>query len=244
MVPEGEDSENPAGKKGKRLAFLDLLLESTGEDGNALTDADIREEVDTFMFEGHDTTAAAIAWTLHLLGDNPEAQKKAQEEVDRVVSGDSPTFEELSELTYLDMVAKESLRLYPSVPGIGREVTEEGTTIDGKPFPVGAMVLVLIWCIHRDPEVWPEPEKFDPERFTVENSKGRHPYAHVPFSAGPRNCIGQRFAKMEEKVTLAAILKRFNIASTMETTMEGLKPEPELILRPRDGIKIKLTPRN
>ncbi|NXJ75175.1 CP4V2 protein, partial [Trogon melanurus] len=223
----------------KRKAFLDMLLNATDDEGNKLSYRDIREEVDTFMFEGHDTTAAAVNWVLYLLGRNPEAQKWVHRELDEVFGKtERPvTMDDLKNLRYLECVVKEALRIFPSVPMFAR-VLREDCSIEGYQIPKGTNVLVLTYALHRDPEIFPDPEEFRPERFFPENSKGRHPYAYVPFSAGPRNCIGQRFAQMEEKTLLALILRRFWVESCQKPEELGLSGE--LILRPNNGIWIKV----
>ncbi|KAF4791748.1 cytochrome P450 4V2 [Turdus rufiventris] len=223
----------------KRKAFLDMLLNATDDEGNKLSYRDIREEVDTFMFEGHDTTAAAMNWVLYLLGHNPEVQKKVHRELDEVFDNTerSVTMDDLKNLRYLECVVKEALRLFPSVPMFARTLRED-CCIKGHQIPRGANVLVLTYALHRDPEIFPDPGEFRPERFLPENSKGRHPYAYVPFSAGPRNCIGQRFAQIEEKTLLALILRRFWVESCQKPEELGLCGE--LILRPNNGIWIKL----
>ncbi|TKS68448.1 Cytochrome P450 4V2 [Collichthys lucidus] len=226
----------------KRRAFLDMLLKATYEDGNKMTHQDIQEEVDTFMFEGHDTTAAAMNWVLHLLGSHPEAQSKVQQELQEVFgTSDRPVnTEDLKKLRYLDCVIKEALRLFPSVPFFGRNLGED-CHINGFKVPKGANAVVVTYALHRDPRYFPDPEEFRPERFLPENSTGRPPYAYVPFSAGLRNCIGQRFAMMEEKVVLSTILRNFNVEACQ--TREELRPLGELILRPEKGIWIKLEKR-
>ncbi|KAM9792316.1 cytochrome P450 4V8 [Neosynchiropus ocellatus] len=234
------DSETEFGKK--RRAFLDMLLKATDEDGNSMSHQEIQEEVDTFMFEGHDTTAAAMNFALHLLGSHPEAQKKAQQELHEVFgTSDRPmNTEDLKKLKYLECVIKESLRLFPSVPFFARTICED-CHIRGFKVSKGANAIIISYALHRDPRYFPEPEKFKPERFLPENSVGRPPYAYVPFSAGLRNCIGQRFAIMEEKVVLASILRNFTVEACQER--EELRPVGELILRPEKGILIKLEKR-
>jgi len=223
----------------KRHAFLELLEQA---DENKLCFEDIREEVDTFMFEGHDTTSSAIVWAIHLLGAHPEVQGKVQEELDEVF-GDSErnlTYDDLPNLKYMECVIKESQRMFPSVPMIGREL-EEDIELGGFRCPKGARVLIVITELHCDPLIFPEPKKFDPDRFKLENAAGRHPFAYVPFSAGPRNCIGQKFAVMEEKAVLSALLRNFNIEAVQQT--HELEPCNEMILRPGKGVHCKLTPR-
>ncbi|KAL4239904.1 Cytochrome P450 4V2 [Mactra antiquata] len=229
------------GKK-QRLAFLDMLL-CTSSDGRKLSFSDIREEVDTFMFEGHDTTAMASSWATHLIGADPDCQRKVHEELDAIF-GDSTrdaTMDDLKEMKYLECCIKEALRIYPSVPVFGRSLTEDAT-IAGVDFPKGTSVLIAVGGIHLREDIYPEPEKFDPDRFLPENCVGRHPYAFIPFSAGGRNCIGQKFALLEEKTILSSIFRAFTVKSMQER--EDMCPLAELILRPGDGVKCILTPRN
>uniref|UniRef100_A0A8C3SNY2 Cytochrome P450 n=1 Tax=Chelydra serpentina TaxID=8475 RepID=A0A8C3SNY2_CHESE len=185
-----DDNCEQSGPK-KRRAFLDMLLNTTDNEGKKLSYMDIREEVDTFMFEGHDTTAAAMNWVIYLLGCHPEAQKKVHRELDEVFgNSDRPvTMDDVKKLRYLECVVKEALRLFPSVPFFAR-TTSEDCHIRGFKIPKATEVVVVPYVLHREPEIFPDPEEFRPERFFPENSKGRHPYAYVPFSAGPRNCIG------------------------------------------------------
>ncbi|KAI4464348.1 cytochrome p450 family 4 [Holotrichia oblita] len=218
----------------KRLSFLDLLIEAS-EDGKVLNDIDIRQEVDTFMFEGHDTTSASLSWTLLLLGNHPDIQERVFEEVRNVLHDKlTPTsINELNEFKYLERVIKESLRLYPSVPAIIRHTKEE-IQIDEYKIPPNVDVVLLIYCVHRDPKVYPNPEKFDPDRFLPENCVNRHPYAYVPFSAGSRNCVGQKFALYEEKTILASIINRYKV--TAAKRMEDIQANVDLILRPKRGV--------
>ncbi|XP_038162073.1 cytochrome P450 4V2-like [Cyprinodon tularosa] len=235
------DSDSDYGKK-KRQAFLDMLLKTTDEDGNKLTHQDIQEEVDTFMFEGHDTTAASMNWALHLIGSHPEVQRKVQQELQEVfgASGRPINTEDLKKLKYLECVIKEALRLFPSVPFFARSLCDD-CNINGFNVPKGANAIIITYTLHRDPRYFPEPEEFRPERFFPENSLGRPPYAYVPFSAGLRNCIGQRFALMEEKVVLASILCNFNVEACQKR--EEIRRVGDLILRPEQGIWIKLEKR-
>ncbi|XP_061575056.1 cytochrome P450 4V2-like [Cololabis saira] len=235
------DSESDQGTR-KRRAFLDMLLKTEDEDGNKLSHQDIQEEVDTFMFEGHDTTAASMNWAIHLLGSHPEIQRKVQQELQDVFgTSDRPiNTEDLKKLKYLDCVIKEALRLFPSVPFFARSLCED-CHIQGFMLPKGANAVIITYALHRDPRYFPDPEEFRPERFFPENSAGRPPYAYVPFSAGLRNCIGQRFAQMEEKVVLASVLRKFNVKACQRR--EDLCPVGELILRPQRGIQIELEKR-
>lgn len=198
---------------GRRLAFLDLLLASA-DNGADLSTEDIREEVDTFMFEGHDTTTSAINWALYNIATHPNVQQKIGQELDDVLgSSDGPsTREEFGQLKYLERVIKESMRLFPPVTLFSRR-TYETCHIRQYEIPPETDVIIFPYMIHRDPEYWPDPDNFDPDRFLPEAVKGRHPFSYVPFSAGLRNCIGQRFAMLEVKAVLAAILRSFWIES-------------------------------
>nr|CAH0105057.1 unnamed protein product [Daphnia galeata] len=238
FVQKEDDSFVP---KKKRLALLDLLLD-VSVDGEVLSDLDIREEVDTFMFEGHDTTTAAINWSLLLIGSHPDVQDRINEELDRVFgNSDRPaTMTDLNHLKYLECCIKEALRLYPSVPVIGRKLNED-TVIHGYTLPANTTVGLMTYILHRDPKHFPDPELYQPERFFENNSRGRHPYAYVPFSAGPRNCIGQKFALMEEKIILSSIFRNYHVKALDKR--EELILLIELILRPRDGIRLRLTPK-
>ncbi|KAJ8039312.1 Cytochrome P450 4V2 [Holothuria leucospilota] len=149
----------------------------------------------------------------------------------------SVTSEDLQELEYMSCVIKESHRIFPPVPFIGREI-EEDISICGSEVPKGVSVFLAVYILHRDPHYFPNPEKFDPDRFLPANSEGRHNCAFIPFSAGPRNCIGQKFATMEQKVLLATILRKLNITSLQ--TPEELDLTSEIVLRPRNAVNVKL----
>ncbi|XP_039431532.1 cytochrome P450 4d2-like isoform X1 [Culex pipiens pallens] len=226
----------------KKMAFLDVLLQAT-IDGRPLTDKEIQEEVDTFMFEGHDTTTIAITFTLMLLAKHPDIQEKVYQEVTEIIGKDlnaPTTYRNLQDMKYLELVIKESLRLYPPVPIIGRKFTEK-TEIDGKVVPEDSNFNVGIILMHRDPTQFEDPERFDPERFSPERTTElSSPYAYIPFSAGPRNCIGQKFAMLELKSTLSKIIRNYRLTET--------GPEPKLIiqltLKPKDGLKVAFVPRD
>ncbi|XP_043949541.1 probable cytochrome P450 4d14 isoform X1 [Drosophila biarmipes] len=233
------DHVNDVGQK-RRMALLDVLLQST-IDGAPLSNEDIREEVDTFMFEGHDTTTSSIAFTLYLLARHPEVQARAFQEIRDVLGDDKSTpvtMQQLGELKYLECVIKESLRLFPSVPLIGRHITQD-TVLDGKLIPAHSDVLILIYHAQRDPEYFPDPEKFLPERFSLERKGEINPFAYTPFSAGPRNCIGQKFAMLEIKSTISKMLRHFELLPLGEDVQLVLN----LILRSTTGINCGIKPR-
>ncbi|EDS28996.1 cytochrome P450 [Culex quinquefasciatus] len=238
---DGNNNAEEFGRK-KRLAFLDLLIEAS-QDGTVLSHEDIREEVDTFMFEGHDTTSAAISWILLLLGAEPAIQDRIVEEIDEIMGGDRdrfPTMKELNDMKYLECCIKEGLRLYPSVPLIARKLVED-CVVQDYTIPAGTTAMIVVYQLHRDPAVFPNPDKFNPDHFAPENCRGRHPYAYIPFSAGPRNCIGQKFAVLEEKSIISAVLRKYRIEAV--DRRENLTLLGELILRPKDGLRIKISRR-
>uniref|UniRef100_A0A182MYY0 Cytochrome P450 n=1 Tax=Anopheles dirus TaxID=7168 RepID=A0A182MYY0_9DIPT len=237
----GQEQEPEPGRK-RRLAFLDMLLQSNEQNNHLLSDDDVREEVDTFMFEGHDTTTAGMCWALFLLALHPEIQTQVQQEIDSIFAGSerAPAMRDLNELKLLERCLKETLRLYPSVSFFGRTLSEDITLGDYR-IPSGTIVGVHAYHVHRDERFFPDAEKFDPDRFLPERSEKRHPYAYIPFSAGPRNCIGQKFALLEEKCIVASILRRFTVRS-VRTRSEQLI-QHELITRPKDGISLYFEPR-
>ncbi|XP_063456851.1 cytochrome P450 4F11 isoform X2 [Pan paniscus] len=227
--------------KSKTLDFIDVLLLSKDEDGKELSDEDIRAEADTFMFEGHDTTASGLSWVLYHLAKHPEYQEQCRQEVQELLKDREPIeieWDDLAQLPFLTMCIKESLRLHPPVPVISRCCTQDIVLPDGRVIPKGIVCLINIIGIHYNPTVWPDPEVYDPFRFDQENIKERSPLAFIPFSAGPRNCIGQAFAMAEMKVVLALTLLHFRILPTHTEP----RRKPELILRAEGGLWLRVEP--
>ncbi|KFQ99680.1 Cytochrome P450 4F22, partial [Nipponia nippon] len=228
--------------QGRRMDFIDLLLLAKDEDGNTLSDEDISAEADTFMFEGHDTTASGLAWLLYNLARHPHYQERCRQEVRQLLKGrdvEEIEWEDLSHLPFTTMCIKESLRLHPPVTAVARRCTEDITLHDRRVIPKGIICLLSIYGTHHNPDIWPEPQVYNPLRFSPENSQGRSPLAFIPFSAGPRNCIGQSFAMAELKVVAALTLARFTIR------LDAGRPprrKTELILRAEDGLWLLLEP--
>ncbi|XP_042531606.1 cytochrome P450 4A10-like [Dipodomys spectabilis] len=223
-------------KKKRRLDFLDILLFARMENGSSLSDKDLRAEVDTFMFEGHDTTASGLSWILFTLATHPEHQQKCREEVQSLLGdGASVTWEHLDQMPYTTMCIKEALRLYPPVPAVVRTLSTPVTFPDGRSLPKGVLVTLSFYALHHNPKVWPDPEVFDPFRFAPDSV--RHSHSFLPFSGGSRNCIGKIFAMNEMKVAVALTLLRFELLPD-PTRMPIL--QPRLVLKSKNGIYLRL----
>ncbi|GMS93170.1 hypothetical protein PENTCL1PPCAC_15345, partial [Pristionchus entomophagus] len=221
-----------------KSVFIDMLL--LQQAANNFTDEDIREEVDTFMFEGHDTTASAMGFTIWYLGQYPEYQKLVHAEIDEVFGDDvtrDPTENDIKRLSYLERCIKEGLRLMPSVPLLARTLSED-LHIEGVTLPKNLTVMLAPVLGHRDPEHWERAEDFWPDHFLPDKEAARHPFAYVPFSAGPRNCVGQKFAIAEEKTVLSWFFRRYSVESV--EPFPGNRPIPELILKPSCGFPVRL----
>nr|XP_020731493.1 taurochenodeoxycholic 6 alpha-hydroxylase-like isoform X1 [Odocoileus virginianus texanus] len=220
----------------RHLDFLDILLFARMENGSSLSDEDLRAEVDTFMFEGHDTTASGISWILYALASHPKHQQRCREEIQSLLGDDTPiTWDHLDQMPYTTMCIKEALRLYPPVPAIGRELSKPITFPDGRSLPAGILVSLSFYGLHHNPNVWLNPEVFDPSRFAPGST--RHSHAFLPFSGGSRNCIGKQFAMNELKVAVALTLLRFELSPD---PFRVPVPTPVMVLRSKNGIHLQL----
>ncbi|MFB7372255.1 cytochrome P450 [Streptomyces sp. NPDC056222] len=190
--------------------LLSLLAEAESAEDGTFDASELREQVLVFLLAGHETTATSLGFALHLLALHPEQQKRAHEEVDRVLAGRVPGAADLDGLPYLTQVLKEAMRIFPAAAAIGRRAVE-ATEIGGHTIPAGADVIVAPWVTHRHPAYWEDPERFDPERFTPEAEASRPRYAWFPFGGGPRACIGQHFSMLESVIALAMLLQAFEI---------------------------------
>lgn len=223
--------------------FLDSLLSYNIKDP-AYSFQDIKNDIDSIIFAGTDSTASGVSWTIYLLGLHPCKLEKLQEELDRVLGGDSGrtiAMEDLLQLHYLECCIKESLRLYPPFPLFGR-MLEQDTVIDGYIIPEGVTCFVNLYSLHRDPRHFPEPETFLPERFFKDDFGLRHPYSYIPFSTGPKSCLGQRFFMLEAKLLLAKVFSKFSVVST--GSVDQLKISYEVVLKSRGKLRVWFHERN
>uniref|UniRef100_A0A8D0JSI4 Taurochenodeoxycholic 6 alpha-hydroxylase n=2 Tax=Sus scrofa TaxID=9823 RepID=A0A8D0JSI4_PIG len=223
-------------RKKRHLDFLDILLFARMENGSSLSDTDLRAEVDTFMFEGHDTTASGISWIFYALASHPEYQQRCREEIRSLLGdGTSITWDHLGQMPYTTMCIKEAMRLYPPVPAIIRELSKPITFPDGRSLPAGIIISLSIYALHHNPKVWPNPEVFDPSRFAP--GSAQHSHAFLPFSGGSRNCIGKQFAMNEMKVAVALTLLRFELALDASRVPIPLR---RVVLKSKNGIHLYL----
>jgi cytochrome P450 len=191
--------------------LLTLLIRAHNAEDGSLTRAELREQVLVFFLAGHDTTATALTFALHLLARHPAEQRRVHDELDRVLpDGRTPVAADLAALPRLTMVLKEAMRLFPPSPAVSRRAVAE-TVIGGRRIPAGASVLVSQWVAHRHPAYWEDPERFDPERFTPQAEEGRPRYAYFPFGGGPRACIGRHFSTLHSVLSLATLLRAYDI---------------------------------
>ncbi|MGH8906510.1 MAG: cytochrome P450 [Egibacteraceae bacterium] len=218
--------------------LLGLLL-AARDDGQALDNEEIRDQALVFMLAGHETTAGALTFALHLLAGHPDVQRRARDEVDEALGGRTPTAEDAAALGYTTMALKEALRLYPPGWALGRR-TREGDRVNGYEIPPGSDLFVSPWATHRHPAFWPDPERFDPERFAPEQEAARHRYAWIPFGGGPRACIGQHFALLEAVIVIAMALQAYEL-----TAMAGRVPlAVKTTLRPASAVPCRITARD
>jgi len=219
--------------------LLGMLMEAKdAETGESMTDRQLRDEVTTMFLAGHETTANALAWTFYLLSTHPEVERRLRAELDAALAGVTPVLADLPRLPYLLQVVKESMRLYPPAWILDRRAKDEDSIL-GYRVRKNTLVLCSPYVTHRHPELWPNPEGFDPERFTAAAEATRPRYAYFPFGGGPRQCIGIAFAMMEAQLILATVLQRYR---PWLIPGQSISAEPLITLRPRAGLHMGLTP--
>ena len=211
---------------------ISKLLEETDDRGRGLSTEQIRDEVVTLLLAGHETTALALTFTSYLLAKHPGVEAKLVDELEDVLEGETPTLEDLEELTYTERVVKESMRLYPPVPGIVREPVKPDI-IGGYEIPPGATIRMHQWVVHRDPRWYDDPLAFRPERWTDEMERELPKLAYFPFAAGPRRCIGDRFAMLEARLIVAAIYANYHLELVPGTELDLMAT---ITARPKEEI--------
>jgi cytochrome P450 len=222
---------------GDLLSMLLLAQDEEGEGG--MTDKQVRDEALTLFLAGHETTANALTWTWYLLSQNPEAEAKFHQEIDTVLASRLPGYEDLPQLRYAEMVLAEAMRLYPPAWGIGRRAIQD-YRIGDYTIPAQSILLMSPYVVQRDPRWFPDPERFDPNRWLPENAAERPKFSYFPFGGGARVCIGERFAWMEGVLLLATIAQRWRLR-----LVPGHRVETRAIitLRAKYGMQMKVEPR-
>ena len=224
--------------KEKPIDLLTMLLEATdNESGDSMTNRQLRDELVTIHAAGHETSSNALSWTLYLLARNPSVLTKLRTETQTVLGNKShPDFTDLRNLPYTKQVIEEGMRLYPPAYAVGRTNIEKDEIL-GQAIPANSVFVLSIYALHQDPQYYPNPEKFDPDRFAPESVKQRPKLAYMPFGAGPRMCIGNHFAMMEMQLILAMLVQRFDFELLDDTPVV---PQPLVTLSPKGGIRMRL----
>jgi len=224
LIRQRRAEGNPRG-----VDLLDRMLDTATADGGRLDDVNIRHQILTFLIAGHETTSGALSFALHyLLADAPLLARTVAE-VDEVL-GDTPepTWDQVKKLKLVTRVIKEALRLWPTAPAFSVGLPPDTVLCDRWTVPAGAQILVLLPALHRDPDAWQDPERFDPDRFLRERERKRSPYAYKPFGHGQRACIGAQFALLEATLVLGLVLRRYRLV-----------PDPTYVLSVQESLTIK-----
>jgi len=233
MIAEHRDENRDRGD------LLSMLLAACYEDGSAMQDVQVRDEVMTIFLAGYETIANALTWTWYLLSQNPEVERKLHEEVDCVLGGRSASYDDVPNLRYTEMVLAESMRLYPPAWAMGRLALDD---FELGPYfmPKGTTVFTCQYVVHRDPRYFPDPERFDPDRWMPEAKANRPRFSYFPFGGGARQCIGESFAWMEGILILVTLAQRWRLRLLPGHPVEL---QPLITLRPKNGMKMILEER-
>uniref|UniRef100_A0A452TXS3 Cytochrome P450 3A n=1 Tax=Ursus maritimus TaxID=29073 RepID=A0A452TXS3_URSMA len=234
-------------KQKHRVDFLQLMINSQNskemDTHKALSDLELVAQSIIFIFAGYETTSTSLSFLVYELATHPDVQQKLQEEIDATFPNKAlPTYDALAQMEYLDMVLNETLRLYP-IGGRLERLCKKDVEISGVFIPKGTVVMVPVFTLHRDQDLWPEPEEFRPERFSKKNKDSINPYIYLPFGTGPRNCLGMRFAIMNMKLALVRVLQNFSFKPCKETQIP-LKLYTQGLIRPEKPIVLKVEPRD
>lgn len=241
MINKRLGDEETTGAPGTPADLLTLLLRSMDEeDGTGMEAEQLHHEVLNICIGAYETTTNALSWALYLLARHPEVEGRLHDEVDRVLGGRIPQFEDLPRLVYTRMIIDETLRLYSPAYQTMRHAREEDA-IAGYRIPAGSNILINSYLLHRHPEFWPEPERFAPDNFAPDRASVRPKHAYIPFGSGPRVCIGKHFALAELTLALAMVARRHRLV--LPEDARKVEPEPLITLHPRGGIHLRLVRR-
>ncbi|XP_053679855.1 cytochrome P450 4d2-like [Anopheles nili] len=234
LLASSDTTSDDTNSEKRRLSLLDILLRSDIT-GRQFDDQEVYSQVNNFMFAGHDTTSSAITFILYACAKNGGVQKRMLEEIMDVIPDDQPISQQhITKLKYMDQVIKESFRMYSPVPYYSRHIDRD-TTINGVPVQKGWTIVFGAYMMHHNPEYFPEPDQFRPERFD-ESEENRNPFVYIPFSAGSRNCIGQKFAMNELKTVLSKIIRNFKVMLPEHGYAPKMKMD--LVLKPVNGMNL------
>ncbi len=228
---------------GDRPDVLGMLLSVRDDEGDqrGLSDEEVRDQCATIFLAGHETTATALTWWGWAMAAHPEVAQRAAREVDEVLGGREPTYADVAKLAYLGQTLKETMRLRPPAAGLITREASEDVEIGGWRVPRGAMLRITPYAVHHDPRWFPDPERFDPDRFAPGRVEQMPRGAYLPFGIGPRVCIGSMFATIEMTLIAAMLLQRFRFA--MPPGAPAPTPRLKVTLRPADGLRLLLQPR-
>lgn len=225
----------------QRDDILDRLLAARDEeDGTGMDEKQIRDEVVTLLLAGHETSANALLWTFEQLAQHPDVEARLLEELTRELGGAPATSADLARLPYLKQVVQETMRVRPPVWAIARR-SHQDEVMQGYRVPAGAYLMIMPYMLHRHRDFWPDPLRFDPERFNPKRTENRHSYCYLPFAAGPRTCIGAGMAMLEIQLVLASVLPRFKV---VPVPGHPLEPAAKVTLKPKYGMPVTLAPRS
>ncbi len=236
LIRERRQSGEDAGD----LLSMLLLAQDEEADGGSMTDTQVRDEALTLFLAGHETTANALTWTWYLLSQNPECEQRLHRELDSVLQGRTPQMGDLPQLRYTEMVLAEAMRLYPPAWAIGR-MAKEPFELGGVEIAAKSICIVSPYVMQRDPRWFPEPERFDPQRWTPEARDARPKFSYFPFGGGARVCIGERFAWMEGILILATLAQKWRLRLTAG---QRVQPLPLITLRTKYGMRMVLEARS
>ncbi|HVD52659.1 MAG TPA: cytochrome P450 [Propionibacteriaceae bacterium] len=233
-LPSLAPPQHGAARSGPDLISL-LLTARDPETGAPMSNQEVRDQVLIFLLAGHETTSTALTFTMHLLGRHPDVQAAVHREITDVLAGHAPRVDDIPRLNLTAMAIKEAMRLYPPAYSFGR-VAEHEVTIGGRRIPAGSLILLSPWATQRRPDLWPDPQRFDPARFEPAAERARPRYAYFPFAGGLRGCIGGHFAMTEAVIAIATLLARFSVTSELPE----IPLSTDITLRPAIPVRCRL----